>query len=48
MAMGAELAKEYPVQADVVIGVPDSATASAVGYSQESGIQFGEGLVKNR
>jgi len=48
MAMGAELAKEFPVEADVVIGVPDSATASAVGYSQESGIQFGEGLVKNR
>jgi len=48
MAMGSELAKEFPVEADVVIGVPDSATASAVGYSQESGIPFGEGLVKNR
>ena len=48
MAMGAELAKEYPVDADMVIGVPDSATAAAVGYSQESGIPFGEGLVKNR
>ena len=48
MAMGAELSKEYPVDADVVIGVPDSATAAAVGYSQESGIPFGEGLVKNR
>ena len=48
MAMGAELAKEYPLDADMVIGVPDSATAAAVGYSQESGIPFGEGLVKNR
>ena len=46
--MGAELAKEFPVDADVVIGVPDSATAAAVGYSQESGIPFTEGLVKNR
>jgi amidophosphoribosyltransferase len=48
MKMGAELAKEFPVEADMVIGVPDSATAAAVGYSQESGIPFGEGLVKNR
>ena len=48
MAMGAELAKEFPIDADVVIGVPDSATAAAVGYSQESGIPFTEGLVKNR
>ena len=48
MAMGAELAREYPVEADMVIGVPDSATAAAVGYSQESGIRYGEGLVKNR
>ena len=48
MSMGAELAREYAVDADVVIGVPDSATAAAVGYSQESGIPFTEGLVKNR
>ena len=48
MAMGAELAKEHPVDADMVIGVPDSATAAAVGYSQKSGIPYGEGLVKNR
>ena len=47
-AMGAELAREHPVEADMVIGVPDSATAAAVGYSQESGIPYGEGLVKNR
>jgi amidophosphoribosyltransferase len=48
MAMGAELAREHPVEADMVIGVPDSATAAAVGYSGESGIPYGEGLVKNR
>ncbi len=48
MAMGAELAKEFPVAADMVLGVPDSATAAAVGYSQASGIPYGEGLVKNR
>ena len=46
--MGAELAREHPVEADMVIGVPDSATAAAVGYAQESGIPYGEGLVKNR
>ena len=48
MAMGAELAKEHAVEADLVIGVPDSAIPAAVGYSQESGIPYGEGLVKNR
>ena len=48
MELGAELAREHPVEADIVIGVPDSATAAAVGYSQESGIPFVEGLVKNR
>ena len=47
-AMGAELAREHPVDADMVIGVPDSATAAAVGYARESGIPYGEGLVKNR
>ncbi len=48
MAMGAELAREHPVEADMVIGIPDSAIAAAVGYSQASGIPYGEGLVKNR
>ena len=48
MALGAQLAREHPADADVVIGVPDSATAAAVGYSQEAGIPFVEGLVKNR
>ncbi len=46
--MGARLAAEAPVEADVVIGVPDSGTPAAVGYAQESGIPYGEGLVKNR
>ncbi len=46
--MGAELADEHPADADLVIGVPDSATAAAVGYAGRSGIPFGEGLVKNR
>ena len=48
LRMGAELAREFPTDADMVIGVPDSATAAAVGYAQESGIPYGEGLVKNR
>ena len=48
MAMGRELAIEHPVEADLVIGVPDSATASAVGYAHQSGIPYGEGLIKNR
>ena len=48
MAMGAQLAREHPVDADLVIGVPDSATPGAVGFAQESGIPYGEGLVKNR
>ncbi|MCH7706671.1 MAG: amidophosphoribosyltransferase [Chloroflexi bacterium] len=46
--MGRQLAKEHPVDADMVIGIPDSATAAAVGYAQESGIPYSEGLVKNR
>jgi amidophosphoribosyltransferase len=48
MRMGAQLSKEHPVDADLVIGVPDSATAAAVGYAQQSGIPYGEGLVRNR
>ena len=46
--MGAQLAREYPVDADLVIGIPDSSTAAAVGYALESGIPFSEGLIKNR
>ncbi len=47
-AMGAELAKEHPVEADLVVGVPDSATAAGAGYALESGIPPAEGLIKNR
>lgn len=46
--MGRALAKLYPVDADLVIGVPDSGLTSAIGYSRESGIPYGEGFVKNR
>jgi amidophosphoribosyltransferase len=46
--MGRELAKEAPVEADLVIPVPDSGNAAAQGYAQESGIAYGEGFVKNR
>ena len=47
-AMGTGLAEEYPVEADMVMGVPDSATAAGVGYAIKSGIPLGEGLIKNR
>jgi len=47
-AMGAKLAQEHPADADLVIGIPDSANAAAVGYAQESGLPFSDGLVKNR
>ena len=47
-AMGERLSQLHPVDADVVIGVPDSATAAGIGYSQKSGIPFTEGLLKNR
>ena len=46
--LGRELANEHPVDADLVIGVPDSATAAAIGYALEAGIPYGEGLIKNR
>jgi amidophosphoribosyltransferase len=46
--MGERLAFESPVEADVVIPVPDSGTPAAIGYARASGIPFGEGLVKNR
>ncbi|MBZ4647063.1 MAG: amidophosphoribosyltransferase [Petroclostridium sp.] len=45
---GRILAKEHPVEADLVIGVPDSGVSAAVGYAEESGIPYGEGLIKNR
>ena len=46
--MGAELAKEHPVEADLVMPVPDAGVPAAVGYARESGIPYGEGLIKNR
>ena len=47
-AMGARLADEHPIDADMVIGVPDSATAHAIGYANAAHIPYGEGLIKNR
>ncbi len=46
--MGCELAKEHPVEADLVIAIPDSGTPAAIGYSVESCIPYSEGLIKNR
>lgn len=46
--IGEALARETPVDADIVIGVPDSGIPAAIGYSQLSGIPFGDGLIKNR
>lgn len=45
---GKFLAIEHPVEADVVVGVPDSGIDAAIGYANESGIPFGLGLIKNR
>lgn len=45
---GKILAREYPVDADVVIGVPDSGLCAAMGYAKESGIPYGIGFVKNK
>jgi amidophosphoribosyltransferase len=47
VAIGAQLAKEAPAEADLVIPVPESGTPAAIGYAKESGIPFGLGLVKN-
>ncbi|MCU1490089.1 MAG: amidophosphoribosyltransferase [Acidimicrobiaceae bacterium] len=46
--MGERLAEESPVEADLVIGVPDSGVPAAEGFAARSGIRFGQGLVKNR
>ena len=46
--MGERLAREAPVEADLVIGIPDSGTPAAIGFSNASGIPFNEGLIKNR
>ena len=45
--IGRQLAREYPVEADLVIPVPESGRYAAIGYAQESGVPFAEGLVKN-
>ena len=45
---GRALAKEYPLDADVVIGVPDSGIDAALGYAEESGIPYGMGFLKNK
>lgn len=45
---GEILAKTYPAEADLVIGVPDSGLDAALGYSRESGIPYGIGLIKNK
>jgi len=46
--LGRRLAREHPVRADMVMGVPDSAISAAIGYATESGIPYGEGLIRNR
>ena len=43
-AMGAALAREHPVEADLVIATPESGTPAAIGYAQASGIPYGQGL----
>lgn len=45
--LGRQLAKECPVDADVVIGVPDSGTSAALGFAKESGINFEVGIIRN-
>ncbi|WP_226678610.1 amidophosphoribosyltransferase [Mesobacillus jeotgali] len=46
--LGKQLAKEVPIKADVVTGVPDSSISAAIGYAEESGIPYEMGLIKNR
>ena len=45
---GKILAKEHPVEADLVIAVPDTSIPAAIGFAEASGIPYGEGLIKNR
>lgn len=47
-AMGRRLFHEAPVEADIVIGVPDSGIPAAIGYARESGVVYSEGIIKNR
>ena len=46
--MGAELYNLHPVEADLVIGVPDSSTPHAIGFAEAAGIPYGEGIIRNR
>jgi amidophosphoribosyltransferase len=46
-ALGHQLAREHPVPADIVIPVPDSGTSAALGFSEESGIRYEMGLIRN-
>jgi amidophosphoribosyltransferase len=48
MEMGRRLAREHPADADLVIAVPDSAIPAAIGYAEEAGLPYREGLIKNR
>jgi amidophosphoribosyltransferase len=48
LAMGRALAREHPADADVVIAVPDSAIPAAIGYAEEAGLPYREGLIKSR
>ncbi len=45
--VGRTLAREFPAEADLVIPVPESGTPAAIGYAEQSGIPYGQGLVKN-
>ncbi|MGI8669524.1 MAG: amidophosphoribosyltransferase [Aridibacter sp.] len=45
--MGRQLAREHPVEADIVVPIPDSGVAAAIGYSAESGIPFRQGIIRN-
>jgi amidophosphoribosyltransferase len=47
VAMGRQLAVEHPVEADLVMPVPESGTPAAVGFAEQSGIPYGQGFVKN-
>jgi len=48
LRMGEQLARESPVDADLVLPIPDSGTPAAIGFSRALGIPFSEGLIKNR
>jgi len=45
--MGKQLAREHPVPADIVTAVPDSGVAAAIGYAEEAGLPYGQGMIRN-